>query len=208
MFRKNVTMSGKVPRSQSTAYGKVELRMPTFTCPPCITGDSEEMLKQLYNTVGVQLKDLLTNYSLGRFRELADTLTIDRFNQFSTTIASQSKPTAVYYELTRLLFSKTLDGLMQCVLQYTDLLDTALKLEKCQEKSSILDDNNKLRDYINKLQQQRYLFDVKPLTIIETTIKPEYAEYIKLYGFPENCVFDSNLLADIIKKLENGEIIN
>jgi hypothetical protein len=201
MFKKNIGISGKVPKSQSTAYGKVELRIPKVVCPPCIGGDSEELMKQLYNSVGVQLKELLTSYSLGRFRELADTLTIEKFNQFSTNIANQSKPTQVYYELTRLLFSKTLDGLMQCVLQYTDLLDTALKLEKCQEKSSILDDNDKLRDYINKLQQQRYLFDVKPLTIIETTIKPEYAEYIKLYGFPENCVFDSNLLAQIIKNL-------
>jgi pyruvate kinase len=51
---------------------------------------------------------------------------------------------------------------------------------------------------------QRYLFDVEPITMVETVIKQEYLEYIKLYGFPEGGIFESNKLGDIIFKIQNN----
>jgi hypothetical protein len=204
ILNKTVSLSGKVHRSLATVTGKIE---------PYVEADknkySEDLLKQLYNNIGSKLKDLLVKYSLGQFDQLASTdLTLPKYNRFAMDIRSQSKHNVVYYELVRLLFAKTLDGLMQSVNQYVELVDTALKLEKCLDRSSILDDPEKLKAYINEMQQRRFLFNVEPITVIKSVLKPEYAEYIRLYGVPESFIFESDLLGEILLKMQNANNAN
>jgi hypothetical protein len=203
ILNKNISLSGKVHRSLANVCGKIE---------PIVVDDknkySEDLLKQLYNNIGSKLKDLLLKYSLGQFDELATAdLTLPKYNKFAIDIRSQAKQNVVYYELVRLLFAKTLDGLMQSVNQYAELVDTALKLEKCLDKSSILDDPEKLKAFIAEMQQRRYLFDVEPITVIKSVLKPEYAEYIRLYGVPESFVFDSDLMGEILIKFQNPNYV-
>ena len=197
--RAKISISGKVSRSQATMYGKLQAVDQESKCT-----NSEDLLKILYTNIGTSLNGLLQNFSAGKFLEVKNDLTIDKYNQLSIVINNNTRPNFLYYEIIRLLFSKTLDGLMQSVNQYIQLLDTASKLEKCTEYSSILDDPEKLKDYINQLNNQRYLFDVEPITMVETVIKQEYLEYIKLYGFPEGGIFESNKLGDIIFKIQNN----
>jgi hypothetical protein len=192
------SISGKVTRDKSSMYGKLN----STASNKCLS--SEDLLKQLYSNVGSLLNKLLQNYALGNFMEVKNELTIDRFNQLSVIFRNQSKPQYLYYEIVRLLFTKTLDGLMQSVNQYVTLLDTMSKLEKCKVYNEILDDPEKLMAHIEKLKNQRYLFNIQPISMIETVIRQEYLEYIKLYGFPQGGIFKSHLLGDIIYRLNNN----
>ena len=192
------SIAGKVTRSKASMYGKLD----SSESGTCLS--SEDLLKKLYTNVGSTLNSLLQNYALGNFMEVKNELTMDRFNRLSVTFRNNSNPSYLYYEIVRLLFSKTLDGLMQSVNQYVTLLDTTSKLEKCKVYNEILDDPEKLREHIEKLRNQKYLFNVQPISMIETVIKREYLEYIKLYGFPEGGIFKSDLLGDIIIRLENN----
>jgi hypothetical protein len=190
-------ISGKVHRSKSSMYGKLEINPGKCT-------NSEDLLKQLYTNVGSLLNDLLQNYSVGNFIGVRNELTRDRYNQLTVTFRNNSKPDFLYYEIIRLLFSKILDGLMQSVNQYVNLLDTISRLNTCNEYKSILDDPEKLKKYIEELRGRRYLFDIEPISMIKATIRQEYVEYIKLHGFPPSGIFDGSKLGDIIYKLENN----
>ena len=146
----------------------------------------------------------MQNYALGNLMEVSKELTVERYNNLSVVFRNNSRPDNLYYEIIRLLFSKTLDGLMRSISQYIELLNTISKLEECNKYRNILDDPVKLKEYIESLAQQRYLFDVEPITMVKATVKQEYVEYIKLYGFPEGGIFNSNKIGDIIYKLENN----
>jgi len=183
--------------NDSSIHGKIELKQTNLT-------SSEDLLKILYNNIGSSLNNLLHNYSLGNLMEVSKELTIEHYNSLSLKFRINSRPNDLYYEIIRILFNKTLDGLMRSIHQYVDLVNTLSKLEECNKYKNILDDPIKLKEYIEQLNQQRYLFDVEPITMIKATVKQEYVEYIKLYGLPANGIFDSNKLGDVIYKLENN----
>lgn len=194
------SVSGKLNNdsSESTMFGKINSTQNNNL------KTSEDLLKILYTNVGSSLNNLIQNYSLGNLMEVSKELTVEKYNNLSVTFRNNSRPDNLYYEVIRLLFSKTLDGLMRSITQYIDLLNITSKLEECNKYKNILDDPTKLKEYIEKLAQQSYLFDVEPITMIKATVKQEYVEYIKLYGFPEGGIFDSVKLGNVIYKLENN----
>ena len=65
----------------------------------------------------------------------------------------------------------------------------------------------KLRDYVNNLKKNVSIFPEMNVTIIRAEIKPEYAEYIKLYGYPQGGIFDMDRLADILINMELNNLI-
>jgi len=199
---KGTSMTGKVSRSTSSMYGKLD---PAGS-NNCL--GQEDLLKTLYSTVGFTLNTLLQNYSVGNILAVKNELTFDRYNQLSVIFRTNSKPDFLYYEIVRLLFNKVLDGLMRSIRQYQDLLDTVSKLEKCNEFKAILDDPVKLNEYIESLKKRVYLFEAEPITMVKGMLKPQYTAYIKLYGFPEGGIFDSNKLGEILYKLNNNIPIN
>ena len=69
------------------------------------------------------------------------------------------------------------------------------------EKASILDDIEKLKEYINSLKKNMSLFPDIDITIVQAHIKSEYAEYIKLYGYPVGGVFDMDKLGEILIRM-------
>lgn len=199
MFYTKNHISGKVNNSLETnVFGKINDTRNN------LNSSSEDLLKILYTNVGSSLNNLMQNYALGNMMEVSKELTVEKYNNLSVTFRNNSRPDNLYYEIIRLLFSKTLDGLMRSISQYIDLLNAVSKLEECNKYRNILDDPVKLKEYIESLAKQHYLFDVEPITMIKATVKQEYVEYIKLYGFPEGGIFDSNKLGDIIYKLENN----
>ena len=75
------------------------------------------------------------------------------------------------------------------------------------EKASILDDMVKLREYINSLKKNMSIFPNIEVTVVKAQIKPEYLEYIKLYGYPENSIFDMDKLGAILISMELDSLI-
>ena len=70
------------------------------------------------------------------------------------------------------------------------------------EKSKILDNLDLLRAYLESLRGVRSLFGTFNITTVLAKIKPQYARYIELYGFPESGVFDPIHLAECVEYAE------
>jgi len=189
-------LSGKLPKKFASVQGKLPEEEK-------VKVDDDAMLKELYTKIGSKLNQLLYNFAIGDIAAVKSELDTN-YTSLSITIRTNSKPDMLYYEITRLLYGKVLDGLKQSIRQYLEYTDVITKLENCINYKSILDDPVRLTEYLNQLNQQKYLFDVEPITVMKTMLKPEYAEYIKLYGFPEGGIFNSDLLGDIIYKLQNS----
>jgi hypothetical protein len=148
------------------------------------------------------IKILLYEYSLGNISVVADILTLETYQQISIELnkLSLKGKKYSYYEQLRKNYTYSIAGLYQSIIQYSEREACKNTIEQLREKLSILDDPQKLRDYILKFKSSNYFPDTS-LTIIKAEIKPEYLEYIKLYGYPESNVFDPDKLARIILSL-------
>jgi hypothetical protein len=89
----------------------------------------------------------------------------------------------------------------QAVLQYSCLVDTKHKLTIGEEHDSLLYDPVKLQDWINGLKQRRSLFPESKVQVRSATLKPEYALYVKIYGFPPGAVFEPDKMSAVLNML-------
>ena len=95
------------------------------------------------------------------------------------------------------------NSLMKSIQQYLTLQSVKKQLEYETNKASILDDIEKLKEYINNLSKKASFSLITTVKVNAPilTIKKEYQTYIDMYGFPKNGVFDAELLGNIIKTL-------
>jgi len=161
-----------------------------------------DMYKKLSRYV-LTIQTLLMEYSKGHFYAVANVLTPSVYNRMSIDIHNLYADGNKFpeYENLRLSNVMALQGLYQGVLQYGSLVDTEAKLEKANEYYEILHDREKLAEYIKQMNGRRSLFEESNVRTISAILKPEYAEYIRQYGFPEGAVFDMDKLAIICKGL-------
>jgi len=139
------------------------------------------------------LTPLFYQYSLGNFQYVADTLTQDYYNTMSTTLSDMAQNSNIYpqYEAIRIEITRAFEGLRQCVYQYATLLDTQAKYAIDE---SILNDMEKLKKYLEG-KRGMSIFPDCDVTVGYATLKPLYAMYVELFGFPEGCVFEVDKLA-------------
>lgn len=100
-----------------------------------------------------------------------------------------------------------IDGLNAAILLDNKNQGLTVHNETLEEFSNILNDPELLNDYIDKHYNN---FNVKSALLSETIslttgleLKPQYAKYVELYGFPDGGVYDSEKLQTIIKSLES-----
>ncbi|NDC83571.1 hypothetical protein EB093_07935 [bacterium] len=172
-----------------------------------LNGDSKYqiLVGMYYKLSGVvqTINALLKEYSKGNFYAVANILTKQAYNKLSINLASMAAEANKFpeYEIIRGSATSSLAGLYQCVLQYSELVDVRAQLELCREQEEILHDPKKLSEYIEKLNQRRLIFPDSHVQVIPATLKPQYAAYVKQYGFPEGAVFDPDKLAFILQQL-------
>ena len=149
------------------------------------------------------INELLLEYSKGHFYAVANILTQQAYNKLSVSLANLAVSSSKYqsYEILRTSNTAALSGLYQSIIQYASYIDVQTQLEICREHDSILYDRVKLQEYINRLNQNKRLFSDSKVQVKKATLKPEYAEYIKLYGFPEGAIFEPDKLAVVLQKL-------
>lgn len=162
-----------------------------------------DMYKKLSNYV-TAIRKLLDLFASGHFFEVAAILTEDVYNSMSLELNSLSADPIQYpeFENLRLAQVQTLQGLYQGVKQYADLVNTQIALTTADECCQTLRDPVKLKAYIDKMNANRRIFPDSNVTIKKATLKPQYAEYIKLHGYPDGGNFDPDKMAQIIKNLE------
>ncbi len=162
-----------------------------------------DMYKKLSEYV-TAIRKLLDLFASGHFFEVAAVLTEDVYNSMSVGLNSLAVDPVQYpdFENLRLAQVQTLQGLYQGVKQYADLVNTQIALSSADECCLTLRDPVKLKAYLDMMNANRRIFPDSNVTVTKATLKPQYAEYIKEYGYPEGGNFDPDKMAQILKKLE------
>ena len=143
------------------------------------------------------INTLLVQFSQGHFDLVTSVLNNDLYNALALQLSAIKQNAKIYpeFENIRISTTRALAGLSQGIQQYILLKNTQSDLRTFKTKASILDDKTKLQEYINSLLGSRSILPDSKVTIIAAEIKPEYVEYIQLYGFPEGAVFDMDRLS-------------
>ena len=149
------------------------------------------------------LNDLLTNYSVGDIEYVIKNFNKTTFYNLTMKLAKIKQNPSIYpeFENIRTFVEKTLQGLYKSIYVYLDLESTQRQLVASKEKESILYDVNKLKEYIASLSGSISLFPDIEVTSIGATLKPEVAEYIKLFGVPQNGIFETDKMAIALKNI-------
>lgn len=145
---------------------------------------------------------IFDEYKKGNFYAVANILTQNVYNRYAISLNNlrENKQRFPDYELMRENCINSLHGIYQAMQQYAITIDLEHALENARESEKILQDPVLLQQYIDNLNNQVAVFPDANVTMMAATLKPEYAEYVNLYGYPEGGVFDMDLLAEILKK--------
>lgn len=166
-----------------------------------------DMFVKLSNYID-SIKILFYEYSLGNISLVSSILTRQTYETISVEFVKLSVNEKKYpkYENLRKNYVYAISGLYQSLLQNLKMNDCENRLKAALDKASILDDPEKLKQYINKFKSS--IFPDTSVKIISAKIKPEYLEYIKLYGYPSSNVFDPDKLGSIILRLRENNVLN
>ena len=167
------------------------------------TSENSELLSYYSKLVKVSktINSMLSYFSKGEFNLLSSVLTVDFYNSLSVELNNIKYETDDDYENMRKSIIFSLQGLQQSINQYSGILNLQEENSFLLQQNSILHDREKLNQYMNQLLGERTLFPDQTFTVIGATLRPEYAMYIQLYGFPEGGIFDVEKLATIIQIL-------
>lgn len=174
---------------------------------------SSELLLNYYAklaSIVSAINTMMYEYSLGRFAVVSKVLTQQLYNSLALQLNAirQNAKNYPQFETIRISTTRALGGLYQGVLQYGVLANTEANLKAVTERASILDDVEKLKKYIDSLLGSRSILPDSKVTIIKAEIKPEFVEYINLYGFPEGGVFEPDkLAAALISAKKKGLVV-
>ena len=105
------------------------------------------------------------------------------------------------YKLLQSSLMYSLQGLQRAYVQYILLESTTKMYEIASDRAAILDNMDRLREFINQLntRSNSSIFgDYTISTSVSAVIMPEYLIYIQLYGYPQDGVFDVLKLSQII----------
>lgn len=101
------------------------------------------------------------------------------------------------FEQVRTLFKMALEMLYMYVKMYNRVGTCDQIQTELNEKNEILNNIELLKERIKTLAKQVNLFDDSTIQMPEVEIKLEYIIYIQKYGYPENGIFDTDLLEEI-----------
>jgi hypothetical protein len=161
------------------------------------------LIKNLLNSkFAIDIQNVIKYYYSGDFNQVLQLLSKEKLQNLTNLLYSYKKSSVQYptYEKVRLLLKLYLEGLTKCITQFLELGDMKIVLTKCEERCQILDNMEKLQEYIDKLNRTVNLFNSAPVNVIEAKILPEHAAYLRMYGYPVGGIFDAELLNAI--KLE------
>jgi hypothetical protein len=165
----------------------------------------------LYDSVISQLNIYLNYFSMGDYVNLIDKFTIKEYNKliiradprtFATTIIDDLNGfeyDPAKFDLMRQSTYNAVDGLektITLVKQNLDFQEDIIILKR--DYKDVLEDPVKLRDYINLHKLDVIPFQASEPFNTKVELKPWYKVYFLKYGPPNDGVFKSELLAQIV----------
>ncbi len=94
-----------------------------------------------------------------------------------------------------------LEGLLQSINLYNVNTDVTYQRDAYKITADKFNDTNELIAQLNMLRGSISLFPEQHITVIPVQIKIEYLTYIQTYGYPENGIWDPELLGAIIMSI-------
>jgi hypothetical protein len=141
------------------------------------------------------------NYAAGRFNDIKTQLTQTAYNTISLQLFKAKRPLNPDYEKLRKVINLNLEGLLQSINLYNTNVDMTGERNYYKTKADKFNDINALIEQINMLRGSVSLFPEQTITVIPVQIKAEYLAYIKTYGYPDNGIWDPDLLGAIISSI-------
>ena len=182
-------------------------------------------LQILYNTIISQFNTSIDQYVDGSFTEFlaSDVMTegnlidvalnINNDDVFKMTQEVALDQDFNYEKNSRLvtkyrdLSNKLVDMLKQAITEYIKIKNLQDQNTELLTFKEILQDREKLLEYISEIQTTSYLFSASATYSQNLQIKPWYEVYLREHGPPGDGVFESDKLAVIVEQLiASGEI--
>lgn len=173
---------------------KLNLFVPTNNCSK----------SQSFNiNIAKEIIPILQSYSSGDFETTSTKFKVTKYEKLVTLINRFDQNTVLGKTL-QTFFNKTVQGIQQSIFQYTRIIEKDRLLDDLSECAEVMDDYDKLVEYLEKLKQERgtEIFTVPQVTIPAAVLRPEYMEYCILYGLPVNGIFDTVKLHKIKERLK------
>lgn len=172
------------------------------------TGDELGQIKNLLTSnFAINIQNVIRFYYDGNFVKVLELLSKENLTNYSRLLESYKKSSISYpaYESVRLVLKLYLQGLTKSLDQYLELVNSQSKVSALEERTAILDNMEKLQEYINGLNRTVNLFrNIPPVAVVEAKILPEHATYIRKYGYPVGGIFDVKLLNEIISTFDKS----
>jgi hypothetical protein len=168
------------------------------------TSDELGQIKNLLtSSFAISIQNVIRFYYAGNFVKVLELLNKQNLENYSRLLESYKKSSISYpaYESVRLVLKLYLQGLTKSLDQYLELENSKATITVLEERTAILDNMDKLKEYINGLNRTVNLFgSIAPVTVAKAQVLPEHATYIRMYGYPVGGIFDVKLMNDIIAK--------
>lgn len=167
------------------------------------TGDGgcAEIEALMSSSVVTDISEISKNYASGAFNLIKTQLNQTLYNNYSLGLYTARKPLNATYEKVRKFINTNLEGLLQSINLHNT--NTSVTAEKDAYKiiADKFNDPNELLAQLNMLRGSISLFPEQHITVIPVQIKPEYLIYIQTYGYPENGIWDPDLLGAILASI-------
>jgi hypothetical protein len=153
------------------------------------------------SSVVTDISEISKNYASGAFNLIKTQLNQTLYNNYSLGLYTARKPLNATYEKVRKFINTNLEGLLQSINLYNT--NTSITAEKDAYKiiADKFNDPNELLAQLNMLRGSMSLFPEQHITVIPVQIKAEYLIYIQTYGYPENGIWDPDLLGAIMASI-------
>lgn len=157
------------------------------------------VIDPVFRDLMTELLLYLNYYSVGDFQSIMTNLTSDRYIELSSSLGRLiiTDPTSL---LLRSIAMSALQGLQRAYMQYTQLVNTTNLYTIVEKRAAILDNMDQLKAFILKINTtaNSSIFGDHTITSsVPALIPAAYLQYIQTYGYPQDGVFNVNLLASM-----------
>ena len=164
-------------------------------------GGSAEIETLMSSAIVTDISEISKNYASGAFDIIKSQLNQTLYNNYSFGLYTARKPLSATYEKVRKFINTNLEGLLQSINMYNTNTSVTAQRDAYKVIADKFNDPNELLAQLNMLRGSMSLFPDQHITVIPIEIKPEYLAYIKTYGYPENGIWDPDLLGSIIASI-------
>lgn len=164
-------------------------------------GGCPEIEALMNSTIVKDIGEISKNYSSGAFETIKTQLTQMIYNNYSVGLYTARKPLNATYEKIRKVILTNLEGLLQSINLYNVNTDVTHQRDAYKITADKFNDANELIAQLNMMRGAISLFPDQHITVIPVQIKIEYLTYIQTYGYPENGIWDPDLLGAIIMSI-------